>query len=117
MFQRNWKVIQVPDEAFEASTDLKLSSAAVKVGKDNISIIAINLNEHNVTIAKNKHIAVFQFLSPQDEEELIGIGPYLLAWDKMKDGEIFNSVNQILSTGKVHGKNQPKRPPPDYDKI
>ena len=35
----------------------------------------------------------------------------------MKDGEIFNSVNQILSTGKVHGKNQPKRPPPDYDKI
>ena len=35
----------------------------------------------------------------------------------MKDGEIFNSVNQILSTGKVHGKNQPKRPPPEYDKI
>ena len=35
----------------------------------------------------------------------------------MKDGEIFNSVNQILSTGKVHGKNQPKRSTPDYDKI
>ena len=34
----------------------------------------------------------------------------------MKDGEIFNSVNQILNTGKIHGKSQPKRPPPDYDK-
>ena len=110
--------IVIPDEAFEASTDLKLSSAVVKVGKDNnISIIAINLNEHNITITKNKHIAVFQFLSPQDEEELIEIGRDLLALDKMKDGEFFNSVNQILSTGKVHGKNQPKRPPPDYDKI
>ena len=110
--------IVIPDEAFEESTDLKLSSAVVKVGKENnISIIAINLSEHNVTITKNKQIAVFQFLSPQDEEELIEIGPDLLALDKMKDGEIFNSVNQILSTGKVHGKSQPKRPPPDYDEI
>ena len=109
--------IVIPDEAFEESTDLKLSSAVVNVGKDNISIIAINLNEHNVTITKNKQIAVFQFLSPQDEKELIEIDPDLLALDKMKDGEFFNSINQILSTGKVHGKKQPKRPPPDYDKI
>ena len=35
----------------------------------------------------------------------------------MKDGEIFNSINQILNTGKVHGKNQPKHPPSDRDKI
>ena len=48
---------------------------------------------------------------------MIEIGPDPLALDKMKDGEIFNSINQILSTGNVHGKNQPKRPPPDYDKI
>ena len=45
------------------------------------------------------------------------IAPDLLALDKMKDGEIFNSINQILNTGNVHGKNQPKRPPPGYDKI
>ena len=45
--------IVIPDEALEASTDLKFSSAVVKVGKDNnISIIAININEHNVTITK-----------------------------------------------------------------
>ena len=75
------------------------------------------MNEHNVTLTKNKKSAVLQFLSPQDEEELIEIGPDLLALDKRKDGEIFNSVNQILNTVKVHGKNQPKRPPPDYDKI
>ena len=46
--------IVIPDEEFEETTDLKLSSAVVKVGKDNnISIIAINLNEHNVTLPKN----------------------------------------------------------------
>ena len=59
----------------------------------------------------------FQFLSPKDEEELIEFGPENLALDKMKDGKIFNSINRIMSTGKVHGKNQPKHPPPDYDKI
>ena len=75
------------------------------------------MNEHNVTLTKNKQIAVFQFLSPQEEEELVEIGPDLLALEKMKDGEFFNSVNQILSTGKVHGKNQPKSPPTYYDKI
>ena len=57
------------------------------------------------------------FFSPQDEEEMSEIGPDLLALGRMKDREIFNSVNQILSTGKVHGKNQPTRLPPDYDKI
>ena len=41
--------------------------------------------------------------------------PDLLALDKKKDGEIFKSLNQISSTGKIHGKNQPK-PPPDCDK-
>ena len=93
-------------------------SAVIKVGKDNnISIIAINLNEQNVTLTKNKQIAVFQFFSPHDEEELIEIGPENLALDILKDGEIFNSINRIMSTRKVHGKNQPKRPPPDYDKI
>ena len=76
--------IVVPDEAFEENTDLKLSSAVVKVGKDNISIIAINLNEHNVTLTKNKQIGVFLFLSPQDEEEFTEIGANLLVLDKMK---------------------------------
>ena len=78
----------IPDETFEEKTDLKLSSAAVKDGKDNnISNIAINLNEHNVTITKKKPIVVFQFLSPQEEQDLIDIGPDLLALDKMKDRE------------------------------
>ena len=109
--------VVIPDKKIEESTDLKLSSAGIKVSKDNnISNIAINLNEHNTTLTKNKQIAVFHFLPPQDEEELIEIGPGLLALDKMKAGEIFNTVNQILSTGKVHGKNQPNRPPPNYDK-
>ena len=107
-----------PDEKFEESTDLKLSSAVMKVGKDsNISILAISLNELKVTLPKNKQIAVFQFLSPQDEEDMIEIGPDRLTLDRMKDGEIFNNVNQFLSTGKIHGKDQPTRPPPDYDKI
>ena len=108
----------IPEEDFEESTDLKLLSTVVIVGKDNnISIIAINLNKHNVTLTKNKRLAVFQFLSPQDKEELIEFGPDLLVLDKMKDGEIFNSLNQILSAGKVHGKNQLKRPPTEYNKI
>ena len=110
--------IVFPDEEFEESTDLKFWLAVIKVGKDNnISFIAIILNEHNITLAKNKQIAVFQFISPQGEEELIQSGPDLLALDKLKDGEKFNSVNQILSTGKIHGKNQPKRPTPDFVEI
>ena len=45
--------IVIPDEEFGASTDLKLSSAVIKVGEDNnLSLIAINLNEHNVTLTK-----------------------------------------------------------------
>ena len=35
----------------------------------------------------------------------------------MKDRELFNSIIEILSKGNVHGKTQPERPPPDYDKI
>ena len=66
---------------------LKFSLVVLKVEEDNnISIIAFNLNKHIVTLAENKQIAVFQFLSPQEEEELIEIGPDLLALDTMKDG-------------------------------
>ena len=79
--------------------------------------MAINLNDHVITLPKNKQIAVFQFLSPQEEEDLIEIGPELLALDKMKDGTVLNGINQIICTGKNDGKNQPKRPPPEYDKI
>ena len=71
----------------------------------------------NVTITINKQIAVFQFPSPQDEEELIQISPNILALDKMKNGEILARKNQIWSTGKVHGQNQSNRPPPDSDNI
>ena len=48
---------------------------------------------------------------------MIEIGSDLLTLDKLKDGETFNSVNHFLSTGKVHGRNQPRHPPPDNDKI
>ena len=100
--------IVIPDEAFEASTDLKLSSPVVKAGKEN------NIS----TVTKNKQIAVLKFCTTsRSKEELIESGPDILAVDKLKDGEIFKSIVQILGTGKLHGRNQPKRPPPDYDKI
>ena len=71
--------IVIPDEDFEESTDLMFLSAVIKAGKDkNISIIAINLNEQNVTLTKNKQNAIIQFLPLQDEEEMIEIGPKLL---------------------------------------
>ena len=35
----------------------------------------------------------------------------------MKDGTVLNGINQIICTGKNDSKNQPKRPPPEYDKI
>ena len=44
-----------------------------------VSILALNLNDHSITFPKNKQVAVFQFLSPQEEEKLIEIGPELLA--------------------------------------
>ena len=80
----------IPDEHLENSSELRLSSSLVSVQRDNIvSILAIDLNDHAVTFTKNKEVAVFEFFSPQEEEELIEIGPELLALDKMKDGEIF----------------------------
>ena len=56
----------IPDGNLENSTELRLSSSVVKVGKDNtVSILAINLNDHAITFTKNKQVAVFQFLSPR----------------------------------------------------
>ena len=86
----------IPLEEYENSTELKLSSSVVTVGKDNtVSMLALNLNDHSITVPKNKQVAVFQFLSPQKEEKLIEIGPELLALDKMKNGEILNQINQL----------------------
>ena len=51
----------IPLEEYENSTELKLSSSVVTVGKDNIvSILALNLNDHSITFPKNKQVAVFQ---------------------------------------------------------
>ena len=59
----------IPDEDLKNSTELRLSSSVVTVGKDNtVSILAINLNDHTLTFTKkNKQVAVFQFFSPQEE--------------------------------------------------
>ena len=86
-------------------------------GKDNlVSILADNLNDHSITFPKNKQVAVFQF-SPQEEQKLIQIGPELLSFDKMKNGEILNQINQLLRVRNNRGIRQLKHPPPDYDKI
>ena len=108
----------IPRDDYENSTELKLSSAVVTVGKGNmVTILALNLNDHGVTIPRNKEIAVFQFLSPQEEEDSIEIGPELIALNKMKNGEILKEINQLLRVGKNSGGKQPTRPPPDYEKI
>ena len=108
----------IPLEEYENSTELKLSSSVVTVGKDNIvSILALNLNDHSITFPKNKQVAVFQILSPQEEEKLIDIGPELLALDKMKNGELLNQINQFLRVRNNRSSRQPKRPSPEYDKI
>ena len=80
----------IPDEDLENSSELGLSSSVVTVGRDiTVSISAINLNDHAKTsFTKNKQVAVFLFLSPQDEEELTEIGPEILALNKMKNREI-----------------------------
>ena len=74
------------------------------------------MNDHAITFTKNKQVAVFQFLSPQEEEDLIEIGPDILALDKMKNGEIFREMNQLMRVG-ITGGRQPKCPPPEYEKI
>ena len=87
----------IPLEEYENGTELKLSSSVVTVGKDNmVSILALNLNDHSKTFLKNKQVAVFQFLSPDEEEKLIEIRPELLALDKMRNGELLNHTNQLL---------------------
>ena len=108
----------IPLEKYENSTELKLSSSVVTVGKDNtVSLLALNLNDHSITFPKNKQVAVFQFLSPPEEEKLMEIGPELLALDKMKIGELLNQINQLLRVRNNRSSRQPKRPSPEYDKI
>ena len=52
--------IVIPLEEYEKSTELKLSSSVVTVGKDNrVSILALNLKDHSITFPKNKQVAVF----------------------------------------------------------
>ena len=82
-----------------------------------VSILALNLNDHSITFTKNKQVAVFQFISPQEEEKLIEIGPQLLALDKMKNGELMNQINQLSRVRNNRSSRQPKRPSPEYDKI
>ena len=108
----------IPLEEYENSTELKLSSSVVTVGKDNmVSILALNLNDHSITFPKKKQVAVLQFLSPQEEKKLIEIGPELLALDKMKNGDILNQINQLLQVRNNRSSRQPKRPSPEYEKI
>ena len=108
----------IPIEEYENSTQLKLSSSVVTVGKDNmVSILALSLNDHSITFPKNKQVAVFQFLSPQEEKILIKIGPELLALDKMKSGEILNQINQRLPVRDNRSSRKSKPPSPEYDKI
>ena len=103
----------IPLEEYENSTELKLSSSVVTVGKDNmVSMLALNLNDHSITFPKNKQVAVFQFLSPQEEEKLIEIGPELLALDKMKNGELLNHINELLRVRNNRSSRQPKSPSP-----
>ena len=75
------------------------------------------MNEHTVTSTKSKQIAIFHFLSPQEEVELFEIGPELLALDTMKDGEVVPEINQLMRVGKTRGERKLKSPPPEYDKI
>ena len=82
-----------------------------------VSILALNLNDHSITIPKNKQVAVFQFLSPQEEEKLIEIGPEILAIAKMKNGKLLNQINKLLRVGNNRGIRQLKCPLPEYDKI
>ena len=50
----------IPDEDLENSTELRLSSSVVTVGKDNtVSILAINLNDHAITFTKNQQVGSF----------------------------------------------------------
>ena len=35
----------------------------------------------------------------------------------MKIGEVLRGMNQLMRVGKTRGGRQPKRPPPEYDKI
>ena len=99
-------------------TELKLSSSVVTVGKHNmVCILALNLSDHSITFPKNKQLAVFNFLSSQEEEKLIEIGPKLLALDKTKNGELLNQLNQFLRVRNNRSSRQPKRLSPEYDKI
>ena len=35
----------------------------------------------------------------------------------MKNGDILREMNQLLRVGKTRGGRQPKRPPPEYDRL
>ena len=108
----------ISDEDLEISTEFRLSSSVVTVGEGNkVSISAINLNNHAIVFTKNKQVAVFQSISPQDEEDLIEIGPEILAPNKLKIGEILREINQIMRVGKTRGGRQLKGLPPKYNKI
>ena len=44
---------------------MRLSSSVVTVGKHNtVSVLAINLIDHDLSFTNNKQVSVFQFLSP-----------------------------------------------------
>ena len=101
-------------EELQNTSELRLSSSVVTVGKDNtVPVLAINMNEHVKTLTKDKAMASFQLLSPQDGEDLIEVGPDFLALGKMKNGQILSEKNQFLQLSNMEKKSS--RRPPDCD--
>ena len=74
-----------------------------------VLIFAIKLNDHAINFTKKQTIRRFP-ISPLRKEKIIEIGPDFLALEKMKDGEVFREIYELLLMGKTGGR-QPKRPP------
>ena len=97
---------------------MRLSSSVVTVGKHNtVSVLAINLNDHDLSFTNNKQVAVFQYLSPPEEEEFIDIGPEILALVKMEKAVVSREIIQLIRMRKTKAGKQPQRPFTEYDKI
>ena len=111
--------IVVPKLSFEDKTGLCITSSLSRTDPNGyLNLSALNLQNNEITIARNSDIAFFKFLSPQQAETLTPIDPQLLTLAKSVNPDDFvKEINQLIIDEEFNSDSQPPRPKPEYKKF
>ena len=111
--------VVTPLRKFEKKTGLCLITSLSTVEKGNVvSLSAINVTDHPITVTYGCPIATFEFLSSEQAEKLYPVDPQLIALAKLRNpSNIVGELNMLVLDENFTSNQQPPRPPPEYKKL